>query len=405
MEEAAAGDGLQCPRMDGRDGSAHPTTWRQAWEAFLVLGPVTLLAVLTLAVDESRTRNGTLATLLLVVVPLVARRWWPLPVLCLVAFGATVTAGLFETPWVQILAVILASSTVGEAASDRSRSLVAVITVGALMTIGFLAQGAQPLESTVLPFVFLLPSWLLGDLLRSRRLEAARREEVLERSLLEREERLRAAAAEERRHVARELHDVVAHAVSVMVVQAGAARQVLRSSPDRAEESLLAVEATGREAMTELRRFLGALDDDTGGLAPQPGIDSLPTLVDRVREAGLPASLEIDGQRRQVSASLDVTVYRIVQEALTNALRYARQARTTVRLSWDADQLRVEVLDDGPASPETVDGATGRGLIGIRDRATLVGGRVEVGPRLGGGYAVRAWLPLDPGPLTSTALS
>lgn len=384
--------------MNARDADvSETTTWRQAWEPLLVLGPVVLLAVLTIAGDDSRTRNGAVATLLLVVLPLLARRWWPIPVFVVVAFGATLTAGLLETPWVQILAVVLASSTVGEAATDRSRSLATVIVVGGLMTIGFLAQGAQPLESTVLPFVFLLPSWLLGDLLRSRRLDVARRADDLQRSLREREERMRAAAAEERRHVARELHDVVAHAVSVMVVQAGAARQVVHSSPERAEESLLAIEATGREAMTELRRFLGALDDDEiGGLAPQPGIDSLATLVDRVREAGLPATFEVDGERRPVSGSLDVTVFRIVQEALTNALRYARQATTTVRLSWDVDQLRVEVLDDGPASAAAVDGATGRGLIGIRDRAAMVGGRVEIGPRLGGGFAVRAWLPLDP---------
>jgi signal transduction histidine kinase len=384
--------------MEDRDAPGTEAGWRRGWDAFLVLGPVVLLALLTLTVDDSRTRNGPLVTLILVVLPLLGRRRWPLPVFVVVAFGSTVTAVLFEAPWVQILAVILASATVGEAATDRSRSLAAVVIVGALMTLGFLAQGARPFESTVLPFVFLLPSWLFGDLLRARRLETARREEVLQRSLREREERIRAAAAEERRHVARELHDVVAHAVSVMVVQAGAARQVVRSSPDRAEESLLAIEATGREAMTELRRFLGALDDDeAGGLAPQPGIDSLPKLVDRVREAGLPTSLEVDGERRPVSASLDVTVYRIVQEALTNALRYARQASTTVRLSWDVDQLRIEVLDDGPATVTADEGATGHGLVGIRDRAALVGGRVEVGPRLGGGYAVRAWLPLDPG--------
>jgi signal transduction histidine kinase len=392
--------------VDDREQSGSGSMWRREWDAFLVLGPVALLAVLTLTVGDSRSRNGVLATLVLVVLPLIARRRWPIPVFVVVAFGATVTSTLFETPWIQILAVVLASATVGEAATDRSRSLAAIVLVGALMTLGFLAQGAQPVQSVVLPFVFLLPSWLLGDLLRARRLEAARREEVLQRSLREREQRIRAAAAEERRHVARELHDVVAHAVSVMVVQAGAARQVVHSSPDRAEESLLAIEATGREAMTELRRFLGALDDDeAGGLAPQPGIDSLPRLVDRVREAGLPASLEVDGERRAVSASLDVTVYRIVQEALTNALRYARQASTIVRLSWDVDQLRVEVLDDGPATAAAVEGATGRGLIGIRDRAALVGGRVEVGPRLGGGYAVRAWLPLEPGRPPEAALT
>ena len=139
----------------------------------------------------------------------------------------------------------------------------------------------------------------------------------------EREARLEAAAVEERRHVARELHDVVAHAVSVMVIQAGAARQVLRTSPDQAEQSMLAIESVGRDAMTELRRFLGALsaDDEAPGIAPQPGIQALPTLVDRVREAGLAASLETDGSPRPVPASLDMTVYRIVQEALTNALR------------------------------------------------------------------------------------
>jgi signal transduction histidine kinase len=274
-----------------------------------------------------------------------------------------------------------------------------VTCVAALMAVGFLAQDANALEATVLPFVFLLPSWLAGDLIRMRRVDAARRAAELERTLREREERLRAAAAEERRHVARELHDVVAHAVSVMVIQAGAARQVLRTSPEQAESSLLAIEATGRDAMGELRRFLGALDDgdETGGLAPQPGIDSIGVLVERVREAGLPASLVVDGEPRSVSASLDVTAYRIVQEALTNALRYARQATTVVRLVWDPDQLRLEVLDDGAGGTMAgEDVGAGRGLVGMRDRAALVGGRLESGPRLGGGYAVRAWLPIDP---------
>src|SRR5262249_322036 len=141
---------------------------------------------------------------------------------------------------------------------------------------------------------------------------------------------LRTAVAEERRHMARELHDVVAHAVSVMLIQAGAARQVLRSSPSGAEESLLTVEATGREAMAELRRLLGVLHDDgeASGVAPQPGVDQLEALVARVRDAGLPAELRIDGTPIALPASVDVTIYRIVQEALTNALRYARRAAT-----------------------------------------------------------------------------
>jgi signal transduction histidine kinase len=212
-----------------------------------------------------------------------------------------------------------------------------------------------------------------------------------------------AAAAEERRHVARELHDIVAHAVSVMVIQAGAARQVLRASPEQAEAAMLAVESTGRDAMAELRRFLGALsaDDESAGLAPQPGIGQLAGLVERVRKAGLPATLEVDGDPRPVSPSVDVTAFRIVQEALTNALRYAQRAATLVRLTWEAVELRVEILDDGPPSPAP-SASAGRGLAGMRERATLVGGRVEAGPRVGGGFAVRAWLPLDMAPFDPT---
>jgi signal transduction histidine kinase len=183
-----------------------------------------------------------------------------------------------------------------------------------------------------------------------------------------------------------------------MVIQAGAARQVLDRSPGQAEDSLLSIEATGREAMDDLRAFLGALGDDepASELSPQPGVDRLGSLVDRVREAGLPAALEVDGTPRSLPASLDVTVYRIVQEALTNALRYARRAATLVRLSYEPMTLRVEILDDGPATDADGVAGSGRGLVGMRERASLVGGRLEAGPRIGGGYAVRAWLPLEP---------
>jgi signal transduction histidine kinase len=369
-----------------------------------VIGPVVLLAALAVLTADQDTSKGLPALLALVVLPLVAREAAPLPVLVVIGAGSLLSSGSSDGPWVQVLATALASYTVGERALDRTRSALCVIVVAAALSIGFLALEADPLLAIALPFVVLVPSFLLGDVVRGRREESLRRAEAIERAQREREERLRAAAAEERRHVARELHDVVAHAVSVMVIQAGAARQVLRTSPDEAEASILAVESTGRQAMTELRRFLGALDDDadeTAGTAPQPGIGELPSLVDRVREAGLPASLEVAGSPRPVPASLDVTVYRIVQEALTNALRYARQAATLVRLSWEPGQLRVEILDDGPAAAAAGAGAgTGRGLAGMHERAALAGGRLEAGPRLGGGYAVRAWLPLGPAPTT-----
>ena len=252
------------------------------------------------------------------------------------------------------------------------------------MAIGFLAQDANPLQGARLAVRRSradLAAWATWSGRGGSTPSVARKR--AERSVREREARLRADAAEERRHVARELHDVVAHAVSVMVIQAGAARQVMRTSPEQAEQSMLAVESVGRDAMAELRRFLGALsdNDEAAGIAPQPGIDALPTLVDRVREAGLAASFEVDGAPRVVPASLDTTVYRIVQEALTNALRYARQAATLVRLSWEPDQLRVEILDDGPATAEGE--GSGRGLVGMRERASLVGGRLEGGSQAG----------------------
>ncbi len=385
------------PQDRSIDEPVAPTErWR---EPAYALAPVVVLIVLGLFTQDD-TRNGhVLATIVLVVLPLAFRRAAPLAVLVFVAAAAVLTAPESPVIAVEVCAVGLASFTCGERVANRTRSALTVLIVAAAMAIGLIAQDANPIEGLVLPFVVLVPTWLLGDLLRSRSVDAQRRAEAVERSIREREERLRVAAAEERRHVARELHDVVAHAVSVMVIQAGAARQVLRSSPDQAETSLLAVESTGREAMTELRRFLGALDDDgeTGGLAPQPGIGELSTLLDRVREAGLPATLEVDGAPRSIPQSLDVTAYRIVQEALTNALRYARRAATLVRLSWEPDQLRLEILDDGPVTG--VAEGSGRGLVGMRERAALVGGRLEAGPRIGGGYAVRAWLPLEPGPI------
>jgi signal transduction histidine kinase len=367
------------------------------WPALVpdVLPVLGLLGLAALTKSFDRGLNPVIP--LLVIVPPIARRVWPFPVLILVAGIAVATSTDTPSPWTQVGAVALASFSTGEMARDRPRSAVAVIVLAGLMTLGFLAQDADPFQSMLLPFVIVVPSWLLGDVTRARRVEAIERAAEATRAARDAEERVIAAAAGERRHMARELHDVVAHGVSVMLVQAGAARQVLQTSPERAEDALLTVEATGREAMAELRRMLGVLNDDgeATGLTPQPGVDQLEALISRVREAGLPTELEIDGTPRTLPASLDVTVYRIVQEALTNALRYARRAATLVHLSYEPAQIRVEVLDEGPATADALSGS-GRGLIGMEQRASLVGGRVEAGPRLGGGYAVRAWLPLDP---------
>jgi signal transduction histidine kinase len=392
--------------MTEMSGPAMRADQRARWLPWVLdVGIVIGLAMATLAIGNADEASLVVLTLALVVLPLLVRRHWPLPVLLVVTVGAIATSAAAGEPWVQIAAVALASFTYGERAVDRTRSALTIVAVALAMGFAFVVQGADAVEVLVLTFVIVIPTWLAGDVLRGRRLEATRRREAMERELREREERLRAATTEERRHVARELHDIVAHAVSVMVIQAGAARQVLRSAPDRAEEALLTVETTGREAMTELRRFLGALseDDEAAGLAPQPGIDELDTLLERVREAGLPVSMEVDGEPRPVPPSLDVTVFRIVQEALTNALRYAERAATLVRLTWEPVQLRVEILDDGPSGGTS--NPDGRGLAGMRERASLLGGHVEAGPRVGGGFAVRAWLPIEGvAPMTSSQL-
>ena len=372
-----------------------PRSFREGLVDAAIVALIVLVALLTMGSD----RRAVPASLV-VAIPLLFRRRWPFATFAVVATMAVATSLNVESAWIQIVAVALAAFTVGEAVAARAWSLAGTIGLTALMTAGFIAQDADPFKSLALPFAVVMPAWLVGDVVRAGRLASAARTAAAERAIRDAEARAASAAAEERRHMARELHDVVAHGVSVMVIQAGAARQVVQTAPERATESLLTVESTGREVMAELRRLLGVLNDadEAAGVTPQPGLDQVGALVDRVRAAGLPTELEIVGPRRALPASLDVTAYRIVQEALTNALRHARRAATLVHISFDPDQLRLEVLDDGPGGEAGVGDGSGRGLIGMRQRAALVGGRLEAGPRLGGGYAVRAWLPIEAGP-------
>jgi signal transduction histidine kinase len=238
--------------------------------------------------------------------------------------------------------------------------------------------------------------WALWER-RRRRAELGARTWLLER---EREGAARRAVEEERARVARELHDIVSHSVSVMVVQAGAARHGLDGE---AQEALLAVERTGREAMTELRHLLGVLAPapDGDALAPQPSLAHLGTLVDRIAFAGLPVDVTVTGEPRPLPAGIDATGYRVVQEALTNALKHgAAGARAEVKVSYGTRNLRLEVLNTGPsvltgtgAAPPENKG--GRGLTGLRERVAVYGGDLDARRRLGGGYRVRARIPLE----------
>jgi signal transduction histidine kinase len=246
-------------------------------------------------------------------------------------------------------------------------------------------------------FGVLLP-WALGRTVRERAVRERGYRELAEQLDAGRDLRARTAAHGERARIARELHDVIAHSVSVMVIQAGGARMVMDSSPERAAASLRSVERAGREALAEMRRLLGVLDGDADprALAPQPGLADIDELLARTRASGLAADLRVDGEPAAVPPALDLCAYRIVQEALTNVIKHAAPARAEVRVRWGADALELEISDDG-RGPGTVNGASGgHGIAGMRERTGLHGGSIQAGAGPGGGFTVRARLPLVP---------
>jgi signal transduction histidine kinase len=238
-------------------------------------------------------------------------------------------------------------------------------------------------------------TWLVALLLARRARLAADAEARAARLERDQEERARIAMADERARIARELHDVIAHSVTVMTVQAGAARMLLLGDPQRAVEPLLAVEETGHQALAEMRRLLGILREVDGRpvLAPQPGLKDLTRLAAAVREAGLPVEMAVEGTPRPLPAGIELAAYRILQEALTNTLKHAGAARAHVTVRYAPEAVFLEVCDDGRVPP--ADGQ-GHGLVGMRERATLYGGELESGPLPGGGYMVRGRLPIEP---------
>jgi signal transduction histidine kinase len=258
-----------------------------------------------------------------------------------------------------------------------------VIAVGGLVSavgpVTFKSSVQFVVVSTV---VILLVNRVVGD--RERRAQIAERE----RDLASRE-----AVVEERARIARELHDVIAHHVSMIVLQAGAERRVLEQSDSSAREVLETIERSGRSALTETRRLLGMLrSGDDQPLAPQPRIGDVPSLISQVRAAGLPVDLVIDGEQRELPAGIELSAYRIVQEALTNALRHAGDANAHVSIHYRPEALEIEVADDGRESPAARPG--GHGLAGMRERVALYGGRLDAAREPGGGFVVHVTLPV-----------
>jgi signal transduction histidine kinase len=346
---------------------------------------------------------------MLTTAPLAFRRRYPAGVFCMVMGAAFATSGHSTT--VTFVAVLFAAYSAILYSPYRRLALFCVFTAAVIVTAAF-PDTSPPVPARFTALLVLLPTAAVATAMRTWRRRAGDSAEQLRLAQAEHEAQTRRAVEAERARIASELHDVVTHNVSVMVVQAGAARSVLDSSPEQAREALLAVEGSGRTAMGELRHLLGLLAPASGegpdkgaeeaALVPQPGLGQVQSLVDRVRAAGLAAELIVTGGARPLPPGVDLAAYRVVQEALTNVLKHGGGARAVIRLAYGERELVITVTDDGspaghgpPASPGSP--GTGRGLIGLRERLGLYGGELDAGPRPGGGWRVRAIIPLEPG--------
>ena len=327
------------------------------------------------------------ATLIVAAIaPIALRRVAPVSVLVATATAAAAST-ISGAP--DGLGVPLAVAA-GSAASwtERERFVKAVVPISVVAGSVIAADAARPgnwVEFVASLVVTVGVPLMIGRILHHRRARARR----------DREQAARDAVAAERARIAAELHDVVAHAVSVMVVQAGAARTVVDRDPDAARRALAQIEETGRTGLAELRRLLGILraDGASGELDPQPGLGRLEELLTRVRAAGLPVEATVQGAPRPLAPGVDLTVYRVVQEALTNTMKHAGDAHAHVRVRYDEGAIDVEVADDGTGPGPAAD--DGHGLLGMRERVALFGGSLDAGERPGGGFFVRARIPTE----------
>ncbi|MBB0246729.1 hypothetical protein FNQ90_22070, partial [Streptomyces alkaliphilus] len=411
----------------------HPL-WVDGFWGFVLLGPG-LVWGLNAPSEYVGSRAAVVGVTLAMATVVILRRVVPGSMLGL-AIATGVGQVVVDVPPVPANFAMLVIVFTVASKPDRRASAIAFAAALAAPAIAMARWWARPdasapataFELLLLTVCFLL-AWVLGDSLRTRRAYYAELEQRAARLERERAARERVAVAAERARIARELHDVVAHNVSVMVVQADGAAYVLDSAPAQARDALRTISGTGRQALEEMRRLVGVLGEDTdegGNLLPQPGVEQVADLVQQVRDAGLPVDFRIEGTPRRLPGGVELTAYRIVQEALTNTRKHAGPTPgALVRLRYTDGALRVLVEDDGrgPAGapppvapvrpggvrsaaaragtparvgpgPEPEPGPPGSGLIGMRERVGMVGGTLETGPRPGGGYRISAVLPL-----------
>jgi signal transduction histidine kinase len=379
--------------------------WRLRWNQDYVdvaMGlTLAALALGTLYYDRNRLDLISGPLLLLQTLPVAVRRRAPMLILMLTGAAITVYSLLGYPESNGYLGVFVAFYTVAANAPRRDVTIAAAITAGGIF-VSFAAYATfdsgwtASLTSAYLTYGL---AWLIGDNLRVRRAYTRELEERAIELEREREEQAALAVAQERSRIARELHDVVAHYVSVMVVQTAGARRVAETDPAAARVAMAAVESAGRTALAEMRRMLEVLRAEEAGVGPQPSLSDLDRLVGQVRDASLPVELRIEGEVCCLPAGMDLAAYRIVQEALTNTVKHGGKASAKVRVRYSRDYLEIEVTDDGrgAAAPLLAGGeGGGHGLIGMRERVGLFGGELETGPKLPGGYRVYARLPIEP---------
>src|SRR4051794_4982940 len=340
----------------------------------------------------------------LVVAPLLARR--RLPFLAPVAVWLLAAALSFADGRLVVFSVsvyaagMAAALLLGRLPDARESRIGLAVTLGGAAIVVYNDPAHAAGEFVFVPVLFAI-AWLAGFALGERSAQAEAADERAAHAEREREENARRAVFEERVRIARELHDVVAHHVSMMGVQAGAARVVIDRDRGKAKEALSAIEESSRQAVAELHRLLGFLrqggDDDD--LAPQPGLSQLPRLAARMCDSDLAVEVSIEGEERSLPPTVDVSAYRIVQEALTNTLKHSAASRADVHVRYWPDELEVEIVDDGPPNGGSSSPSGGLGLIGMRERATLHDGQLSAGPAAGGGFAVRVKLRTPVGSL------
>jgi signal transduction histidine kinase len=330
----------------------------------------------------------------LTTLPLAARRRYPL-----LTFVVVVCAAQFvreDATWITLLAYVIAAYSAIAYSRYRVQAIAGLVLAAVLAGVAFRhADPALPAWSG--PFFVLLVAGVLASFVRfwQRRLKASQRR--FTELQQDQEEATRRAVEEERARIAAELHDVVTHNVSVMVIQTGAARKVMDAEPELSKQAMLEVEASGRAAMSELRHVMGLLsasdDERPDGLEPQPGLEQLDALVERVRAAGMTVSVAMSPPPGPLPPGVELTAYRVVQEALTNTIKHASGAAASVTIGHDGDRLEIEVTDTGGEPGAGTRTGDGRGLIGLRERLAVYGGTLEAGPRIGGGYRIRARIP------------